>query len=263
MGGHLRLWTNDGLPLDPVTFLATCRRILVVAIAFAALGASVADARRSGPKRSSAKVAGAKVPRAKQAGKGFAVLASDGADPKNAPAGAKIAQALKKHKIQVITGVRVQNMVRKAGPPRSDDDWAKLARKLKVDGFVAFTLSQEGGKRIADVAIRNGADGAVAGQETFTAEGPPKRLVAVLGGSLWNKLGRIIQQSAGPKQDGESTGLPVADLSPPEKGETKAPRTEGGSPGEAKSPKPSAGPEREQKVVLAGKGEGEGPRGKG
>jgi len=149
-----------------------------------------------------------------------------GAGPEDAPLSAKLAQVLGQHRAQVVTGARVKKAVKHDGAPSSEADWAKLAAKLNVDGFVEYTSSQDGASRSIDVVIRNGADGAVAGQETFTAKGPPKRLAAALGSSFWKKLGGAIQQTSRPGPGEGSTGLAAHDLPPPSRGGAEATKIE-------------------------------------
>jgi hypothetical protein len=136
---------------------------------------------------------------------------------------AKISETLKQHKIQVAAPGQVGKAVRKGGVPSAEEGWARLARKLKVDGFLEVTLSKSGPKRQAEIVVRNGADGEVAGQETFSAKGPPKRLAAVLAASFWKRLGEAVDgtgrtpSSRRERPAGEeSTGLVARDLPPPE-----------------------------------------------
>lgn len=223
--------------------LGSLGRVLVLAIAFVALIPRVATAKKHRAARTGVARAGA----ARTAAKRLVVLSSQGVGPEDTALNAKLVQVLGQHKIQVVTGARVQKSIRKDGAPASEADWTKLAAKLKVDGFVDFTASQDGAKRSVDVVVRNGADGSVAGQETFTAKGPPKRLAAALGVSFWKKLGTAVQQTSRPSKGEESTGLAARDLPPSSRSEPSVAKTEGATSSEAaKATKQAAEPHAEE-----------------
>jgi hypothetical protein len=141
-------------------------------------------------------------------GKRIAVLPPTDGTPKDAIITAKIAAALKKEKIQAITGAPVKKAVA-AGVPSSDDDWVALARKLRVDGIVEPAISKTGGKRRVEVVVHNGLDGAVAGRETFSAKGPPVKLAAAAAAGVWRKLGSAIRGTEPPKKDTGPTYVPA------------------------------------------------------
>jgi hypothetical protein len=145
------------------------------------------------------------------AAKRIAVLPPTGAGPKDAAVSAKIVRALKHAKIKVVAGKRVQKAIEKEGSPSVDSDFVRVARNLKVEGVVASTLSREGRKATIEVTVRNGADGSVAGQETFVAKGPPKRLAKVVAGSFWKKLGPAVNRTTAPGREAVVSGL----LAPP------------------------------------------------
>ena len=135
--------------------------------------------------------------------KRLAIMASEGgaSDP---PVRAQITKALKKNKVQVKPKPKVAS-------PSDDEGWVALGRKLKVDGFVVLSFEAAArGKRSVEVSIRNAGDGTVAGSETFTAKGPPKKLAAAVGKGFWSKLKVNIEQ-VGAKA-GEGTGMPARDL---------------------------------------------------
>jgi hypothetical protein len=217
--------------------------------------------------------------------KRFAIMPIEGIGKKEASIAGKLAGVLKQHKVQVAPVGTLKKALRKQGAPSSEADWVKLARKLKVDGFVESTLSHAGGKRALEVRIRNGADGSVAGQETFTVKGPAKRLAAVIGISFWKKLGSAIRQTSVPTK-GESGGLPVHDLPAPTasepstaarsetkaeakneikneaKTETKTGIEEAPPSGGLSSGKPTVEPEPAEKPTPSAEGEHEEPEDK-
>jgi hypothetical protein len=154
-------------------------------------------------------------PAAKSAkSKRIAVLPPAGGAGKHAIVFAKIGSALKQHKIVVVGGGPVKNVLAAGGMPASDDEWFVLARKLKVDGALESTLSETGGKRRIEVAVHNAADGAVLGRETFAVKGPPAKLAAVVAANFWRKLGPAIQ-STSPAKRGEAGGGTPARSQPP------------------------------------------------
>ncbi|HEX2659290.1 MAG TPA: hypothetical protein VHU40_13495, partial [Polyangia bacterium] len=134
--------------------------------------------------------------------KKLAILASDGG-ARDKAVRAQITKALKKHKVKVVGKP-------KAATPSDDGGWVALGRKLKVDGFVILGFDSSGSKHSVEVSIRNAGDGSVAGNETFSAKGPPKKLGAAVGKGLWKKLRSAIEGVGAAK--GESTGMPARDL---------------------------------------------------
>lgn len=152
------------------------------------------------------------------AAKRMAIVSTQRPGGKDAPVRAKITQkiarALKQHKVQVIAPGRAQKAVAKDDASLAEADWEKLARQLKVDGFVTVALSQVGAKRTADVGIRNGSDGAVAGEHSFVAKGPPKKLIAAVAGGFWKKLGPAVKRTSPPARDGGAGLVAARDPSP-------------------------------------------------
>ncbi len=139
--------------------------------------------------------------------KRIAVLPPTDGTAKDAVITAKIVSALKKQKIQAVTGGAVKRAVA-TGLPSSDADWIGLARQLRVDGILEPAVaSSAGGKRRVEVVVHNGLDGSVAGRESFSAKGPPSRLAAATAAGLWRKLGAAIRATEPPKKD---TGPTVA-----------------------------------------------------
>ncbi len=133
--------------------------------------------------------------------KRIAVLPPTDGTPKDVIVTAKIANALKKQKIQALTGGAVKKAVAK-GLPSSDGDWVALARKLRVDGIVEPAISSGvRGKRRVEVVVRNGLDGSIAGRESFSAKGPPSKLAAAAAAGLWRKLGSTIRGTEPPRKD--------------------------------------------------------------
>lgn len=149
---------------------------------------------------------------ARAAGKRIAVLMPGGAEKADAPIAARMAKALKQHKVQSVTGGPVKKAVEKDGPPSSDGDWVKLARKLKVDGLLESTLSLTGSTHRIEIVVHNGADGSVAGRADFAGKGSAKKLAAAVGKGLWKKLGAFIKDTTAPAKGEE--GLPAHDLGP-------------------------------------------------
>ncbi len=135
--------------------------------------------------------------------KRIAVLPPTDGTRKEAIISAKIAKALKPHKILAVTGGPVKKAVSE-GVPSSDADWIALARQLRVDGLVEPTMSGKGAKRRVEVVVHNGADGSVAGRETFAAKGRPAKLAAAVAAGLWKKLGSAIKETTPPKKDEDS-----------------------------------------------------------
>jgi hypothetical protein len=182
----------------------------------------------------------------KPAGKRIAVLPPTDGSAKDAVISAKIATALKQHKIQAIGGGPVKRALGTSGVPSSDSDWIDLARKLKVDGVVEPAISGSGAKRRVEVVVHNGADGSVAGRQAFSAKGPPAKLAAAVAAGLWKKLGSAIQETTPPKKDkggfkpveqSSPPPEPVASADKPEEKPAKAalPKDEAEQPGEAES----------------------------
>jgi len=139
-------------------------------------------------------------------GKRIAVLPPTDGTPKDGIITAKIASALKKQKIQAVTGGAVKKAAA-MGLPSSDADWIALARKLRVDGIVEPAISAGRGKRRVEVVVHNGFDGSVAGRATFTAKGPPSKLAAAAAAGVARKLASTIRDTEPPKKD---TGPTVA-----------------------------------------------------
>ena len=162
----------------------------------------------------------------------------DGAGKGDALVTAKVTKVLKQHKVQVVAPAQVSKATHKDGLPAGEDGWVGLARKLKVDGFVQLTFSTSGAKRSLDVAVRNGADGAVLEQPSFTAKGAPKALAAVVGASLWKKIAGAMAKTSAPKKEAESGGIPARALPPSSEPEAAAPKPE-------EAPAPAGGGEKQ------------------
>jgi hypothetical protein len=147
--------------------------------------------------------------------KRVAIPSSDGAGKGDGAVSAKVTRVLKQHRIQVVAPAQVTKATRRDGIPSGEDGWVVLARKLKVDGFVQLTFSATGAKRNLDVVVRNGADGSVVEQRSFTAKGAPKALAAVVGASLWKQIALALAKTAAPKKEQEgSNGMAPHALAP-------------------------------------------------
>lgn len=143
----------------------------------------------------------------------IALLPPTESDPADTPVRAKITKALKQHKLQVVAVALVKDAVKKS-PPSSDDDYVNLARTLNVGGLIEATVSATGSTRRVEIVVRNGADGSVAGRETFSAKGPPTHLAAAVAGSFWKKLGSTFKNTSPPSKGESGGGLAARDLSP-------------------------------------------------
>ena len=151
-------------------------------------------------------------------GKRIAVLPPTDGTPKEAIITAKIANALKKQKIQAVTGGAVKKAVATGLPP-SDADWVALARKLRVDGIVEPAISGTRGQRRVEVVVHNGLDGSIAGRESFSAKGPPSKLAEAAAAGVWRKLGSIIRGTEPPKKDTKPSVAQAPAASEPGAGE--------------------------------------------
>ena len=159
--------------------------------------------------------------------KRIALPSAEGAGKGDGAVSAKVIKVLKQHKIQVVAPAQVSKATRKNGIPGGEDGWIALARKLKVDGFVQLTFSTAGTKRTLDVAIRNGADGSLVEQPSFTAKGAPKGLATVVGASLWKKIAPALGKTAAPKKEADgSNGMPAQRLPPASGPEAAAPKSD-------------------------------------
>ncbi len=191
--------------------------------------------------------------------KRIAVLPPTDGTAKDAVITAKIANALKAHKIRPVTGGPVKKAVA-AGVPSSDGDWIALARKLKVDGVLEPAVSGTGAKRKVEVVVHNGADGSVAGREEFAAKGPPAKLAAAVAAGLWKKLGSAITGTEPPKKDEAPLTAPSPPSSEPAAGTEKpeepkeAVETMPSPAEEAEAPKPRAVKEAPERPIV---GEGD------
>jgi hypothetical protein len=152
---------------------------------------------------------------AKPAGKRIAVLPVSEGTAKDAVITAKIVTALKQKKILPVSGAPVKKALGKEGVPSSEGDWGALARKLKVDGLIESSISGSGAKRSVELVVRHGADGSVAGRETFSAKGPPAKLAAAVASGLWKKLGSTIKETTPPKKEGPAAERETAPAAPP------------------------------------------------
>lgn len=170
----------------------------------------------------------------------IALLPPIESDPADTPVRAKIIKALKQHKLQVVADAPVKDAVKKS-PPSSDDDYVNLARKLNVGGLIEATVSQTGSNRRVEIVVRNGADGSVAGRETFSAKGPPTRLAAAVAGSFWKKLGSTFKNTSPPSKGESGEGLAARDLSPTDDLRGAGSTTESaGEPAKSAEPKTGA-----------------------
>ncbi|MEO8213675.1 MAG: hypothetical protein ABI560_10800, partial [Myxococcales bacterium] len=170
----------------------------------------------------------------------IALLPPTESDPADTPVRAKITKALKQHKLQVVAVAPVKDAVRKS-PPSSDDDYVNLARKLNVGGLIEATVSVTGSTRRVEIVVRNGADGSVAGRETFSAKGPPTRLAAAVAGSFWKKLGSTFKNTSPPSKGESGGGLAARDLPPTEDlGDAGSTTESAGEPARSAAPKTEA-----------------------
>ncbi len=83
-----------------------------------------------------------------------------------------------------------------------------VAKELNVSAFVSGELS----KKKAALAVRNGADGSVLGDDSFA--GPnPKKIAAAVGATFWRQLGPAVRQGKPPA--GAKTKAVIAEEAPP------------------------------------------------
>jgi len=261
---------NHGRPSTRCSPIAVLIAIFILAIAGSL---TVAPATAHAKRAKAGKVAKGKTGKSGKAGKigkagktgkkRIAVVAPADAGAAAAPVAAKIASALKAHKIQVVGGAPVKKAVAKSAPT-TDADWSALAAKLKVDAVIESTMSETGATNRLEIVVHNGADGSAAGRETFTTKGPPKKLAAAVGAQLWKKLGSAIQGTSAPEKGGGSA-LPPRDLASDGAGLDRGSEERKSAMGEPASTRETAEPEGKREKVAAadddkktaGAGEGE------
>ena len=114
-------------------------------------------------------------------------------------------------------------------------------------------FDSSGSKHSVEVSIRNAGDGSAAGNETFSAKGPPKKLAAAVGKGFWKKLKSAIEGVGAAK--GETTGMPARDLAREEQGAPPATEAKPAASEPEKTPLTEtdtpAAPKAEDKPVVA------------
>ncbi len=171
---------------------------------------------------------------------------------------AKISAVLKANGFQVVGTEQLESSASGLGVSLDSDAGLRaVAKELNVSAFVAGELS----KKKAALTVRNGADGAVLGEDSFA--GPnPKKIAALVGSTFWRQLGPAVRQgrppsgaktkaaiaeeTAPPEEAAEEAAPPPAEEKPPER-KKKASKKAAEPPPEAEAaaaeseaPKPKA-----------------------
>jgi hypothetical protein len=122
---------------------------------------------------------------------------------------AKISAALKANGFLVVGSEQLESSASGLGVSLdSDKGVVAVARELNISAFVSGELS----KKKASLTVRNGADGAVLGDDSFA--GPnPKKIAAAVGSTFWRQLGPAVRQGKPPS--GAKTKAVIAEEAPP------------------------------------------------
>lgn len=123
--------------------------------------------------------------------------------PQNANVRTAIVRTLEAQGCDFVTSKSANQTARRLGLRLRDaDDYARLAKKLKVQGFVEGAVSKKGRRWSADVSVRNGQDGEVLKSTSFGA--PSSRALArQVQRSAWQRLAGAIEVS-GTREAAES-----------------------------------------------------------
>ena len=108
---------------------------------------------------------------------------------------AKISAALKANGFLVVGSEQLESSASGLGVSLdSDKGVVAVARELNISAFVSGELS----KKKASLTVRNGADGAVLGDDSFA--GPnPKKIAAAVGSTFWRGSVRRCARASRPR----------------------------------------------------------------
>jgi len=122
---------------------------------------------------------------------------------------AKISATLKSNGFQVVGTEQLESSASGLGVSLdSDSGLHAVAKELNISAFVSGELS----KKKASLTVRNGADGAVLGEDSF-AGANPKKIAALVGSTFWRQLGPAVRQGKPPA--GAKTKAVIAEEAPP------------------------------------------------
>ena len=137
---------------------------------------------------------------------------------------AKISAALKANGFLVVGTEQLESSASGLGVSLdSDKGVVAVAKELNISAFVGGELS----KKKAALTVRNGADGAVLGDDSFA--GPnPKKIAAAVGSTFWRQLGPAVRQGKPPA--GAKTKAVIAEEAPPPPEEASSEEAPAGAP---------------------------------
>jgi hypothetical protein len=142
------------------------------------------------------------------------------------PVRAKVVKAIKANGFQLVGAKQIESTASKLGVNlEGDDGWSAVAKELNVSAFVTGELT----RKKASLTVRNGADGAVAGQASF-AGANPKKIKAAVAAGFWRQLGTAIKHGQPPS--GAKAKSVVAEEAEPADDEAGGTGAEGASGGE-------------------------------
>jgi hypothetical protein len=130
---------------------------------------------------------------------------------------AKITKALKANGFQVVGGQQLESTASGLSVSLdSDAGFKAVAKELNISAFVAGELT----RKKAGLVVRNGADGVVLGDASFSGANP-KKIAAQVGANFWRQLGPAVRQGKPPS--GAKTKAAIAEEAPPPEEEEASP----------------------------------------
>lgn len=171
---------------------------------------------------------------AEAAGKRIGVPKFEGAQ--EAAVRKKVMQALKAHGYELVRSREIQDAMSHAGAGIDSRDGLKtLAKELALSAIVTGEVSSKRAKLV----VRDGSDGSILGDASFTGANP-RKLAKAVGLTFWKKLGADVGRGhlpAGAKKPPKSSGA----ASPEDDESNEGEATGGNEEGEAPPPKPTEG----------------------
>src|SRR6185295_14254490 len=117
-----------------------------------------------------------------------------------------VMQAIKANGYDMIKSRQIETTASSIGASLdSNEGWKALAKELALSAFV----TGEVGRKKATLTVRNGADGAVNAEETWTGANP-RKLAAEVAKTFWRRLGAAVERGKAPSGAKKASKVPVA-----------------------------------------------------
>src|SRR5581483_11923684 len=128
------------------------------------------------------------------------------AGPQEALIRKAVMQAVKANGYDMIKSRQIESTASSIGASLdSNEGYKALAKELSLSAFVTGEI----GRKKATLTVRNGADGSVNAEETWTAANP-RKLAADVARTFWRRLGSAVERGKPPSGAKKASKVPVA-----------------------------------------------------